>query len=147
MNSIFMSRAIREAEEGIKEGHGGPFGCIIVKDNKVVGHGHNEVISTNDPTAHGEIMAIRDACTNLNTFDLTGCELYTTHFPCPMCKGAIQWANINKVYYGCTIEDTEVIGFRDKQFYEEDDIEYIQVGHTECAQLSKDYMNTDHITY
>ena len=97
--------------------HGGPFGCVIVKDGEVVGKGHNEVIKNNDPTCHGEMMAIRDACKALNTFDLSGCELYTTGEPCPMCLSAILWANISKVFYGCNIYDTEEIGFRDNVFY------------------------------
>lgn len=114
----FMKLAIEEAEKGINNGEGGPFGCVIVKDGRVVGKGHNQVIKNNDSTCHGEIMAIHDACKSLNSFDLSGCELYTTGEPCPMCFGAILWANIEKVYYGCDIEDTEIIGFRDKRFYE-----------------------------
>lgn len=114
----FMKMAIEEAEFGVKNGEGGPFGCVITKDGKVVGRGHNQVVLRRDPTCHGEIAAIRDACQNLETFDLSGCELYTTGEPCPMCFGAILWANIQKVYYGCNIEDTEEIGFRDKRFYE-----------------------------
>ena len=97
--------------------HGGPFGCVIVKDGEVVGKGHNEVIKNNDPTCHGEMMAIHDACKSLNTFDLSGCELYTTGEPCPMSLSAILWANISKVFYGCNIYDTEEIGFRDNVFY------------------------------
>ena len=95
----FMEMAIEEAKLGIVEGHGGPFGCVIVKDGVVVGKGHNEVIKNNDPTCHGEMMAIHDACKNLKTFNLKGCELYTTGEPCPMCFSAILWANIEKVYY------------------------------------------------
>ena len=97
--------------------HGGPFGCVIVKDGEVVGKGHNEIIKNNDPTCHGEMMAIHDACKALNTFDLSGCELYTTGEPCPMCLSAILWANISKVFFGCNIYDTEEIGFRDNIFY------------------------------
>ncbi|MCI5631157.1 MAG: nucleoside deaminase, partial [Bacilli bacterium] len=114
----FMEMAIEEAKLGIVEGHGGPFGCVIVKDGVVVGKGHNEVIKNNDPTCHGEMMAIHDACKNLKTFNLKGCELYTTGEPCPMCFSAILWANIDKVYYGCNINDTENIGFRDNVFYQ-----------------------------
>ena len=88
----FMKTAIEEAETGIRKGHGGPFGCVIVKDGKIVGKGHNEVIKQQDPTCHGEMMAIHDACKTLGTFDLTGCELYTTASPCPMCLGAILWS-------------------------------------------------------
>ena len=93
------------------------YGCIIVKNDEIVGKGHNEVLKNNDPTCHGEIMAIHEACKTLNTFDLTGCEVYTTGEPCPMCLAAILWANIEKVYYGCNIFDTEKIGFRDNKFY------------------------------
>ena len=114
----FMKIAISEARKGISAGHGGPFGCVIVKDGKIVGKGHNEVVKRNDPTCHGEVMAIRDACKNIGSFDLSGCDLYTTAEPCPMCAGAIMWANIKKVWYGCNIADTDSIGFRDKQFYE-----------------------------
>lgn len=113
----FMEMAIEEAKKGILQGHGGPFGCVIVKNDEIVGKGHNEVLKNNDPTCHGEIMAIHEACKTLNTFDLTGCELYTTGEPCPMCLAAILWANIEKVYYGCNIFDTEKIGFRDNKFY------------------------------
>ena len=89
----------------------------FVKNDEIVGKGHNEVLKNNDPTCHGEIMAIHEACKTLNTFDLTGCEVYTTGEPCPMCLAAILWANIEKVYYGCNIFDTEKIGFRDNKFY------------------------------
>ena len=115
----YMHEAILEAKKGIHAGHGGPFGAVIVKEGKIIGRGHNEVIHQQDPTCHGEMMAIHDACKNLGSFDLSGAELYTTGYPCPMCLGAILWANINRVYYGCNVEDTEVkIGFRDNAFYE-----------------------------
>ncbi len=105
----YMEMAIKEAEEGINNGHGGPFGAVIVKDGKVVGKSHNHVLINNDPTAHGEISAIRNACKNLNTYDLTGCTIYTTGEPCQMCLCACMWANIDKVYYGATIADNEKI--------------------------------------
>ena len=111
-----MQMAIDEARKGIRRQHGGPFGSVIVKDGKVVGKGHNRVLKNNDPTCHGEISAIRDACDNLGTYDLTGCELYTTGEPCHMCLCACLWANISKVWYGCTIEDNGRIGFRDEKF-------------------------------
>lgn len=114
----FMDEALKEAYEGIKEGHGGPFGAVIVKDGKIVGRGHNRVLFKHDPTCHGEMEAIRDACTNLQSHDLSGCEIYTTAEPCPMCLGGILWANISKVYYGCTVDDTDKIGFRDDTFYD-----------------------------
>ena len=114
----YMNLAIEEARRGIREGHGGPFGCVIVKDGEVVGRGHNVVLLRRDPTCHGEMMAIRRACEALGRFQLKDCELYTTGEPCPMCRGAILWAEIPKVYYGCGIDDTERIGFRDRRFYE-----------------------------
>ena len=112
----FMQMAIEEARSGIHQGHGGPFGAVIVKDGKVVSRGHNMVLHNNDATAHGEMMAIRQAGNVLGTFDLSGCELYTTGEPCHMCLCAIMWANISHVYYGCTIADNGRIGFRDDKF-------------------------------
>ncbi|MBQ1879038.1 MAG: nucleoside deaminase [Candidatus Enteromonas sp.] len=114
----FMQMAIDEAKIGVDAGDGGPFGAVIVKDGVVIGKGHNNVIRLQDPTCHGEIMAIHEACEKLGTFDLSGCEIYTTGEPCPMCLGAILWANIGKIYYGCNIDDTEKIGFRDSDFYQ-----------------------------
>lgn len=111
-----MLMAIEEARAGIVQGHGGPFGSVIVKDGEVVSTGHNMVLKNNDPTAHGEMMAIRNAGKALGTFDLSGCTLYTTGEPCHMCLCAIMWANIEKVYYGCTIADNGRIGFRDDKF-------------------------------
>ncbi len=112
----FMSEAINEARSGIVSGHGGPFGCVIVRDDEIVGRGHNMVLKNNDSTAHGEIIAIRDACSRLRTFDLSGCVVYTTGEPCIMCLGAILWSNISKIYYGCNIDDNGRIGFRDDKF-------------------------------
>ena len=116
-----MEMALEEARKGIESGDGGPFGAVIVKDGEVIGKGHNNVIKLQDPTCHGEIMAIHDACKRLGTFDLSGSEIYTTGEPCPLCLGAILWANIGKVYYGCNIDDTEKIGFRDSAFYQVSD--------------------------
>lgn len=112
-----MSEAVKEAYTGINSGHGGPFGSVIVKNGKIIGRGHNCVVKNNDPTCHGEIMAIHDACAKTGSFSLKGCELYTTAEPCPMCLGAILWAGIEKVYYGCNTVDTEKIGFKDSDFY------------------------------
>ena len=112
----FMQMAIDEAREGIHAGHGGPFGCVIIKDGKVVGRGHNRVVGNNDPTCHGEIAAIRNACESMQTFDLSGCELYMTGEPCHMCLCACMWANVSKIYYGCSIADNDSIGFRDDKF-------------------------------
>lgn len=145
----FMKKAILEARNGIRRGHGGPFGCVIVKDGVIIGKGHNEVLKNNDPTCHGEIMAIHKACKKINSFDLTGSVLYTTGEPCPMCMAAILWANIDKVYYGCNIIDTEEIGFRDKKFYEikrEDMIEELDRKH--CLKLYEEYKNIkDKVNY
>lgn len=143
----FMRMAINEAKKGILSGHGGPFGCVIVKDGVVVGKGHNQVIKNQDPTCHGEVMAIHKACKKLGTFDLSGCELYTTGEPCPMCLGAILWANIDKVYYGCNIIDTEKIGFRDNKFYSmtnEEKAEFIkELDRKQCLKLYDLYMSLD----
>ncbi len=114
--SEFMEIAIREAREGITNGDGGPFGAAIVKDGVLIASGHNHVLAYNDPTCHGEVDAIRKACKRLGTYDLTGCELYTTGEPCHMCLCACMWANISKIYYGCTIADNGIIGFRDNKF-------------------------------
>lgn len=151
MNNNYMEEAIKEAYKGIKDNQGGPFGAVIVKDGKIVGRGHNEVLKNNDATCHGEIMAIRDASRNLSTYDLSGCALYTTAAPCPMCRGAIMWANIADVYYGCTIEDTDQIGFRDEDFYkkwnESSDNYGKETNREECKKLFRDYKNMQHDLY
>ena len=113
----YMRMAINEAKKGINSSHGGPFGCVIVKDGIVIAKAHNTVLKDHDATCHGEVNAIRKASKKLGTHDLSGCILYTTAEPCPMCLGAILWANIDKVFYGCNIADTEEIGFRDSKFY------------------------------
>ena len=112
----YMKMAIEEAHEGIRKGHGGPFGTVIVKDGKVIAKGHNMVLANHDATAHGEMIAIRKAGEVLGTHDLSDCTLYTTGEPCHMCLCATMWANIKKVYYGCTIADNGKIGFRDDKF-------------------------------
>ena len=114
----YMKIANQLAEENLKTNAGGPFGACIVKNGEIIGKGSNHVLVNNDPTAHAEVMAIRDACKSINSYDLSGCELYTSCFPCPMCMSAIIWANIDKVYYGNTDEDAERIGFRDKDIYD-----------------------------
>jgi len=115
----FMQRAIELSRTGMQDGKGGPFGCVIVKDGKIVGEGYNQVTSTNDPTAHAEITAIRDACRNLQTFQLDGCEIYTSCEPCPMCLGAIYWARPQIIYFANTREDAQSIGFDDSFIYDE----------------------------
>ncbi|MBR2589109.1 nucleoside deaminase [Candidatus Saccharibacteria bacterium] len=112
----FMEIAVNEAREGILSRDGGPFGAVIVKNGEVIASGHNRVLSSKDSTCHGEIDAMRKAEDKLGTYDLSGCELYTTGEPCLMCLAAILWANIKKVYYGCKLSDNEEIGFRDAKF-------------------------------
>ena len=114
----YMKLAKALSEENLSTNSGGPFGACIVKNGNIIGKGSNHVLSHNDPTAHAEIVAIREACRNLGTYDLSGCELYTSCYPCPMCLSAIIWANIGKVYYGNTKEDAANIGFRDDYIYD-----------------------------
>ncbi len=116
---LFMREAIRLAIEGVAAGHGGPFGTVIVQGGQIVGRGWNQVTSTNDPTAHAEIVAIRDACAALGTFSLSGCDLYTSCEPCPMCLAAIHWARIDRCYFGCTAADAHAIGFSDQEIREQ----------------------------
>lgn len=142
----FMKEAIREAYKGIQDGHGGPFGAVIVKDGKIVGRGHNQVIKNGDPTCHGEMMAIRDACKNLGTHDLSGCEIYTTGEPCPMCRCAIQWANIKDCYHACNYDDTQNIGFRD-DFFSKHPLQSQEIDREEGLKLYKDYQERDHKHY
>jgi guanine deaminase len=115
----FMSEAIRLSIEGVQKNEGGPFGCVIVKNDSIIARGNNKVTSTNDPTAHAEIVAIREACLYLNNFQLTDCEIYTSCEPCPMCLGAIYWARPAKIYYANTREDAANIGFDDRFLYDE----------------------------
>jgi guanine deaminase len=115
----FMQEAVALSQQGANNNEGGPFGCVIVKDDKIVGRGNNKVTSTNDPTAHAEVVAIRDACKNLGTFQLDGCEVYTSCEPCPMCLGAIYWARPSVIYYANNREDAAQIGFDDSMIYDE----------------------------
>jgi tRNA(Arg) A34 adenosine deaminase TadA len=115
----FMREAIRLSARQMRAGKGGPFGAIVVRKGKIVGRGFNAVTSTNDPTAHAEVMAIRDACRKLKTFKLDDCELYTSCEPCPMCLAAIYWARLRRVYYGNTRKDAAKIGFDDDVIYRE----------------------------
>lgn len=151
--SEFMQIAIQEAREGISNGDGGPFGTAIVRDGVLIASGHNHVLAYNDPTCHGEVDAIRKACKRLGTFDLTGCELYTTGEPCHMCLCACMWANISKIYYGCTIADNEIIGFRDNKFDQifggRDKLgDYMtEVDREACLRLFQDYSKMDAAKY
>lgn len=138
----FMRAAIKEAEKGIFNNEGGPFGAVIVKNGKIIARGHNQVVKNNDSTCHGEMMAIRKACKKLGTFNLNGCEIYTTGEPCPMCLGAILWARIDKIYYGCNVVDTEMIGFDDLDFYKRIDnkTEFMfEINREECLKLYEKY--------
>ena len=118
MNNEFMLRAITLSIESVKTG-GGPFGSVLVKNDKIISEGFNKVTTTNDPTAHGEIVAIREACKKLNNFNLNGSELYSSCEPCPMCLSAIYWARIDKVYYANTRKDAQKIDFDDSLIYSE----------------------------
>ena len=122
----FMREAIRLSLENMRSGKGGPFGAVIVKDGKIIARGFNQVTSTNDPTAHAEVVAIREACKELNSFQLEGCEIYTSCEPCPMCLGAIYWARPAKMYYANTKIDAAKIGFDDQFIYEEIDLHLSQ---------------------
>ncbi|MDO4167192.1 MAG: nucleoside deaminase [Eubacteriales bacterium] len=140
----FMQEALNEAYTGIRAGDGGPFGSVIVKDGQIIGRGHNRVLLCQDPTCHGEMEAIRDACKHLGTHDLSGCELYTTAEPCPMCLGGILWANIRKVHYGCNRTDTDSIGFRDDTFYDylagkSDLLDITECDRENCLTLFQEY--------
>src|SRR6476660_6909502 len=115
----FLDRAIELSRQGMQTGKGGPFGCVIVKDGKIIGEGCNQVTATNDPTAHAEVVAIRNACRYLNSFQLTGCDIYTSCEPCPMCLGAIYWARPLRVIYANTKKDAAAIEFDDQFIYEE----------------------------
>lgn len=114
-----MERAIELSLEGMRAGAGGPFGAVIVKDGKVISEGYNQVLGTNDPTAHAEITAIRKACEVVGSFDLSGCEIYTSCEPCPMCLSAIYWARLDKIFYANSRDDAAAIGFDDEFLYRE----------------------------
>ena len=118
MDNKFMRRAIELAEKSVENG-GGPFGAVIVKDDRIVAEGNNMVTLNNDPTAHAEVSTIRIACEKLKTFDLRGCVIYSSCEPCPMCLSAIYWAHIDKIYYGCNKSDAKNIGFDDSFIYDE----------------------------
>lgn len=119
MSNVFMGRAIQLSIENVHSGRGGPFGAVIVRNNEIVAEAVNQVTSSNDPTAHAEILAIRQACAKLGLFELKGCELYTSCEPCPMCLGAIYWARLSSIYYANTHEDAARIGFDDSFIYSE----------------------------
>ncbi len=141
----YFDKAIKLAELGVKNLEGGPFGAVVVKDNKIIGYGNNKVLKEKDPTAHAEIIAIRDACKRLNTHDLTDCVIYTTSEPCPMCLSAIIWSNIKEIYFGTDRKEVADIGFRDDMIYnylenkEKDILEIHHIENKRCQELLKSY--------
>lgn len=149
----FMKMAKDAALEGIKKKEGGPFGAVIVKDDVVISVGNNKVLGSNDPTAHAEIVAIREASRKLKTYDLKDCILYTSAYPCPMCLSAIIWANIGTVYYGCDKEDADKIGFRDDFIYKvlKGDINNLldikSLDREECLEIFDKYQKNNGIIY
>lgn len=130
----FMAEAIRLSRFGMENGKGGPFGCVIVKDGEVIASGYNEVLSSKDPTAHAEVVAIRKACQHLQTHQLTGCTLYTSCEPCPMCLGAIYWARPDRIFFANTKQDAAAIGFDDHFIYDEIDLP-VQARHLPMQHL------------
>lgn len=143
-----MKKAIALSNDSVDKGSS-PFGCIIVNaKGEIVGLGHNTVALDNDPTAHGEVNAIRNACKNLGTFDLSGCILYTSCEPCPMCLNACKWANITEVYYAADRYDAENIGFRDRVFYDDDPLTLHRLDLEEAVQVMQKWKNKpDRIEY
>ena len=119
MNLVFLREAIRLSIEKMAHSEGGPFGAVIVRNGEIIGRGWNRVTSTNDPTAHAEVVAIRDACSCLKTFSLAGCEIYSSCEPCPLCLAAIYWSRLERIYYAATCDDAAVAGFDDRHFYRE----------------------------
>lgn len=144
----FLKMGAEQALKSSENKEGGPFGAVIVdKDNNIVACSNNRVLVDNDPTAHAEVTAIREACKNLATYDLTGCKIYSTCEPCPMCLSAIVWANIREVYYASTRIDAEKVGFRDKDIYDyfekhTDLIKKIQIDDDTCKELMETYQST-----
>lgn len=149
----FMQAAIGLSKKGIDNGEGGPFGCVIVKDDTIVGRGNNKVTSSNDPTAHAEVVAIRDACKNLGTFQLDGCEVYTSCEPCPMCLGAIYWARPKAIYFANNRQDAAAAGFDDSMIYEEmaaslgeRKIPILSVGREEAIKVFEEWKSKENKT-
>ncbi len=150
----FMKIAKENADNGMEKGEGGPFGAVIVDlNNNIISNGNNQVLKNNDPTAHAEVVAIRNACKKLNTYDLSGCTLYTSCEPCPMCLSAIIWSNIKTVYYGCTKQDAGDIGFRDDIIYEylkgnnKELITLHEIDREQCIKTFENYKNKNGIIY
>ncbi len=150
----FMKMAKECAQHGVSHNEGGPFGAVIVdKAGNIIAKGNNMVLANNDPTAHAEVTVIREACKKLETYDLSGCTLYTSCEPCPMCLSAIIWANIKEVYYACTREDAGKIGFRDDIIYDylegknKDLIKLEQIDREKCIDLFEEYEKNNKIIY
>ncbi len=141
----YFDKAIELAKLGVNNLEGGPFGAVVVKDNKIIGYGNNKVLKEKDPTAHAEIIAIRDACKKLNTQDLTDCVIYSTSEPCPMCLSAIIWSNIKEIYFVTNRKEVAEIGFRDDLIYnylenkEKEIVEIHQIECKKCQELLENY--------
>lgn len=155
MNEI-LSKAVERARQTMKQNFGGPFGAAIIDENgNVLAVSSNSVLRDNDPTAHAEVNAIREACRQLKSYDLSGCVLYTTAYPCPMCLSAIIWANIKKVYFGCRPQDAEAIGFRDDFIYrfienkcaDKEVMELFELDRDECLKLFEEYQRENKTIY
>lgn len=155
IKNAFMELGAIKARTTMTQNHGGPFGAVVVKDGNVIAISSNSVLKDNDPTAHAEVNAIREACKTLGTYDLSGCELYATSEPCPMCMAAIIWANIKKVYYGCTALDAAEIGFRDDFIYEfikndcknSEVVDMEPLGRETCIKLFEEYSKNNKTIY
>lgn len=151
----FMQKGIEQARKTMNKNIGGPFGAVIVKDNKIISVNSNQVLKTNDPTAHAEIMAIREACEKLGTYDLSDCVMYATGYPCPMCLSAMIWANIKTCYYGCRPEDAEKIGFRDDFIYDfiknknqdASIMQFSELSREDCLKLFNEYHEKEKVIY
>lgn len=145
----YLKEAIKRARIGLENKEGGPFGAVIVdKNGRIIGLGNNQVLKTNDPTAHAEIVAIRDASKTINTYDLTGCKIYTTSEPCPMCLSAIIWSNIKEIYFATSRYEVAKVGFRDELIYNylegknKEILKIEKIENIECNNLLNDYKNT-----
>lgn len=149
MANKYMMMAANEAKNGMLRGDGGPFGAVIVRNGEVIACEHNNVLASNDPTAHAEITAIRVACKQLGTYTLSDCVMYSSAEPCPMCRGAILWSGIRKVYYGCNYDDTNAIGFADLTFDKDKSIlKMIELDRPTCMEAFNLFMEKkDKIIY
>ena len=144
----YFEEAVKLARNGVNNKEGGPFGAVVVRNGQIVGRGNNKVLKNNDPTSHAEVVAIRDACQNLNTYDLTGCVIYSTSEPCPMCLSSIIWSNIKEVYFATDRKEVSNIGFRDDLIYKyfeehkKDILNVVKHENTNCTNLLREYKNT-----